>query len=454
MAIVGRVNVGKSTLFNRLCGGRRALVHKQPGVTRDWLSGRVQWQGRSFDLVDTGGLEGAESDPLAAQVRRISQRVAAEADLVLLVVDGRAGLVPGDQESARWLRHRARRVLLVVNKLDGPGQESAAAEFTALGFDPLYPISAEHGRGLPELLDAILELLAAGNAASQAPPQQSSGLAVAILGPPNAGKSTLVNRILGSERCLVSELPGTTRDAVDVTCEIDGLRLVLIDTAGLRRGRREGLSGLGSLKADAALARAEVAVLLLDAGSGVGGLEASIGGQIESSQAAAVLALNKWDLFEEQERREAAGLDADAPQARTTRSRRLDAESEAERAIRRRLPGLSHAPWLPISARTGSNVARLLKLIEAVARQRARRISTRELNRFIAQLQQRETIGSGRGKALKVFYATQAGTCPPLFRLFTNTARLPPATERYLIGRLRQRFGLIGTPIRLANVLR
>jgi GTP-binding protein len=445
VAIVGRVNVGKSTLFNRLCEARRALVHEQPGVTRDWLAGEVTWEGRKFTLIDTGGIEGAQTDPLADQVAQLSHQVAAQADLVLLVVDRKTGLMPGDTDCARWLRQRGRPVLLVVNKVDLPGQETEVAEFAQLGFDPVCLISAEHGRGLSELLDAIVAVLPAVRVSGAEHGTEPGALAVAILGPPNAGKSTLVNRILGSPRCLVSELPGTTRDAVDIACEIEGRRYLFVDTAGLRRGRRQGLSGLSSLKADAALARAEVAVLVLDAAAGVGGLEAAIAGQIENSSAAAVLALNKWDLVEQPARR--AGSKAPAATA-------LPAATVAERAIRKRIPGLHYAPWIPISARTGANIRRLLEYINEVALNRARRLSTRELNRFLVQLQERRTIGASRGKALKIYYGTQAGERPPRFRLFTNTASLPPATHRYLVARIRERFELSGTPIRLQIVLR
>ena len=427
IAIVGRPNVGKSTLFNRLLGGRRAIVDDMPGVTRDRLYGDGEWQGRRFTLVDTGGFEPGGTGILAA-VRAQAEQAVAEADAILFLVDGRAGLTPADIEVARQLRSRASRpILLVVNKVDTAAQESLAGDFYQLGFDPVLPVSAEQGLGTGELLDAVLEPFAKSDGETPA----TSGVTVALVGRPNVGKSSLVNRILGAERALVSAEPGTTRDALDTPFTYHDRAYVLVDTAGIRAKGRLGRSveRYSVSRALAAVRRADVAVLLLDGLEGVTEQDTKIGGEAHEAGCGIILAVNKWDL----------------------RRREPEAEAAYREALREQFKYLSYVPVLFVSALTGFHVSGLFSLIDKVAAERERRISTAELNEVVGQAVARRPPPAEQGRPIRVHYVTQTGVKPPTFVCFTTArGKLHFSYMRYLENCLRQAYGFEGTPIRLA----
>lgn len=426
IAIVGRPNVGKSTLFNRLLRGRKAIVEDTPGVTRDRLYGEFDWRGRRFILVDTGGFE---ADPIGimAQVRAQAEQAVAEADVILLLVDAKDGLTPADAEVAGLLRKAARRpILLVVNKVDAASQETLAAEFHRLGFEPVLPISAEQGQGIGELLDA---------AASQvpqveAPLQEPGAVTVAVIGRPNVGKSSLVNRFLGADRVLVNPEPGTTRDAVDTRFSYRGRNYILVDTAGIRAKGRIGRSveRYSVSRALAAVRRADVALILVDAVEGVTVQDTKIGGEAHEAGCGSILVVNKWDL-------KGGGRDADA---------------EYRLALQEKFKYLAYAPVAFVSALTGHRVMQLFRLIDAVAAERERRIGTPELNTVIQEAVNRRPPPAERGRPVRIRYATQVGVKPPTFLCFaTAGSRLHFSYLRYLENCLREAYGFRGTPIRL-----
>ncbi len=434
VALVGRPNVGKSSLFNRYAGHRRALVHDLPGVTRDRIAEEAEVAGRRVLLVDTAGLDevplrGGELERAVQDQARAAIR---DADAVLFVVDGRAGLLPGDLEIARSLRRAGRPVAVAVNKIDHPRHDPLVAEFHALGIEPLRGISAEHGRGAFELLE---DLVAALPELPPEPEPVEDALRIALVGRPNAGKSSLANRLAGEERVVVSEVPGTTRDAVDLVLERDGRTLVLVDTAGLRRpGRRdrvaEPATAVMTLRA---LERAEVAFVVLDAGEGVRDQDVRIAGMARDRGCAVALVANKWDLV--------AVRDSDAP-------RRLQAE------IERRFRFMADAPVVTVSALRGTRVARLFGVAERLSQAARTRIETSELNRWLKEATARhEPAMAQRGtrrRPIKFFYATQTADRPPTFVLFcTDPKAVKPTYCRFLENRLRERFGLGGTPVRL-----
>jgi GTP-binding protein len=426
VAIVGRPNVGKSTLFNRLTGSRKAIVRDTPGVTRDRIHGTCEFAGWRATVIDTGGLDPSSDEPLATQVRKQVLAAIAEADALVFVVDGREGLTPLDEEVARLLRRVAKPVLVAVNKVDAKSHEAWAAEAYGLGMDPVLSVSAEHGRGVAELIAALAARLPAppGGAAEEGGP-----LRIAVVGRPNVGKSSLVNAIAGQDRVVVHAEPGTTRDAVDTLVTVAGRPYVLVDTAGLRRkGRTEGaLDKLSAVMARRSLERADLALVVLDAGEGVTTQDARIAGYAEAAGRAVVLVLNKWDLVGAADR---------AP--------------ELVRTLRERLPFLSHAPVVFTSARTGTGLRELFETIDRVAGEYDKKISTGELNRALTAAVERRPPAGVHGKTLKIFYATQTATRPPTFLLFVNDpSALHFSYERYLVSALRERFGLAGSAVRL-----
>lgn len=424
VALLGRANVGKSTLFNRLVGRARALVDDRPGVTRDRIYGEVAGPERAFMLVDTGGFGGL-ADNLSDQVRLQAEAAATEADLILLVVDGRQEIQPDDLEVAAYLRRAGKPVLLVVNKIDGPGQEDLVPEFYRLGITPLFPVSAHHGLGLEALLAAIGDRLPAVPAT--APP---TGLQIAVLGRPNVGKSSLINRILGQERLLVSELPGTTRDAIDTPTVWQGRPCVLIDTAGIRRRSRvdSQLERAMIWQALRALRRAEVVLLLVDAQEGITEQDLKILDLITEAGKACVVALNKWDLI---------------PKEGREREWRLSRVSSA-------LHLLAYLPVLPISVKTGYQLDKILPLLEEVYRQSCQRVGTGQLNRILGEMVAAHAPPRSRHQSLKFYYITQTGVQPPTFVIFTNLpGAVPDSYQRYLLNQLRERLGLNRIPLRL-----
>ena len=427
IAIVGRPNVGKSTLFNRLLGGRRAIVDDLPGVTRDRLYGEFEWRGRRFVLVDTGGLDPAGTG-IIAQVRAQAEQAVAEADAILFLADGKEGLTPADAEVARLLRHGASRpILLVVNKIDAVSQTALAADFYRLGFDPVHPISAEQGQGIGDLLDAVTSVIPdTGEAA-----EDSGAVTVAVVGRPNVGKSSLVNRILGTERVVVSAEPGTTRDAIDTRFSYQGRDYVLVDTAGIRAKGRLGRSveRYSVSRALAAVRRADVVLILVDGVEGVTDQDTKIGGEAHEAGCASILVVNKWDC----------------------RAGQPDAADEFRVALQEQFKYLAYAPVAFVSALSGLRVMSLFRLIDSAAAERARRIPTAELNAAFETAVSRRPPPADRGRAVRIRYATQTGIKPPTFVLFTTAAgKIHFSYLRYLENCLRDTYGFRGTPIRLA----
>jgi GTP-binding protein len=430
VVLVGRPNVGKSTLFNRLTGTRRAIVAPIAGTTRDIIAADAEWQGAHVTVVDTGGMFGASSDPLHELVLQQGHRAIAGADLIVFVTDGKDGLVSGDEEIAAALRQSGRPVVLAVNKTDDRKARERVVEFYALGFDPVVPIASEHGEGVGDLLDAVTDRL--GTKPSTPPPEPAE-TKVAIIGRPNVGKSSLVNRLLKEERMVVSELAGTTRDPVDSILKWHRQQFRIVDTAGIRRAGKVARSGeieaVSVMLARRAIARADVAVLLVDAVEGPTDQDATVAGEAERTGCGVIIAVNKWDLIED---------------------RSNDAVKRFDDHIRQTLKFLDYAPILHISARTGDRTPKLLEVIDRVAKARLARVSTGELNRFVETVTTAHAPVSPGKKHVRVLYAAQTGVAPPTFVFFTNVATsFHFSYERFLANRLREAFGFDGTPIRL-----
>ncbi len=425
IAIVGRPNVGKSTLFNRLLGRRQALVHDVPGVTRDRLYGVAtfdRWQGT---FIDTGGFDPISEHDLISAVRRQVLHAIREADLIVFVVDGRVGVTPLDSEIAGVLRRARRPLLVAVNKMDGPGQDAHLGEFFELGFEDVMAVSAEHGRGVAELLEAVRDRT--GRPEVEHP---AEGLRVAIIGRPNVGKSSLINALLGTDRLLVHRAPGTTRDAVDTPFTFRGRRYLLIDTAGIRRKGRvsEPLEKLAVVMALKSVERCQVAVVVLDGSEGVTAQDAHIAGYAHEAGRATVLAVNKWDL---------------AP-------RGPGKGQEMVAAIRDRLSFLDYAPVAFTSALTGLGLADLFDLVDRVGAEATKRLPAARVTKVLAEAMERRPVTPG-GQPLLLQSATQVASAPPTFVLRINQPdKVHFSYQRYLVNALRQAFGFAGSPVRLA----
>ena len=432
VVLVGRPNVGKSTLFNRITNSRRSIVTPIAGTTRDVISQPAEWQGVTFTLVDTGGMFGASEDPLHELVVVAGRRALETAEVVVLVLDGREGLVPGDQEIAERLRAADVPVILAVNKTDDKRAQGRTGEFYQLGFEPVVEIAAEHALGVGDLLDEVIRLLPSrGEAGSLADSLQET--AVAIVGRPNVGKSSLLNRLLREERSIVSEMPGTTRDTVDAVLNWHQRRFRIVDTAGIRRAGRVARSGqlesLSVLVARRAIEQADVAVLLVDSTEGATGQDATIAGEAEKAGCGIVIVANKWDLM---------------------KGRGHDFSKGFDDKLRQQAKFLDYAPILHISALTGERAPKLLETIDRIAEARKKRIPTAEFNRFIQAITAEHPPTSPGRRRVRVLYATQRGIAPPSFVLFTNVAtEFHFSYERYLANRIREEYGFIGTPIRL-----
>ncbi|CAN5854037.1 ribosome biogenesis GTPase Der [soil metagenome] len=446
VAIVGRPNVGKSTLFNRLVGARLAIVENMPGTTRDRVYGTSDWNGRSFTLVDTGGLELEPGTHIEERVQDQARVAVEEADLILFVVDAHAGLAPLDHEVADRLRRAEAPVILVVNKGDNPQREADAAEFYALGFGSFITVSAQHGRNTGDLADLIVEGLpppTETEAAASAPDQEftEEELAelaeadlgpprVAIVGRPNTGKSTFVNRVLGSERMIVSPTPGTTRDPIDTTIDLDGEPMVLVDTAGIRRrgSIERGVERYSVLRSMKAIDAADVAIVMTDATEGYTAQDAHVVGYVLEAYKGLVLVINKWDAVEKDEDTADAWL----------------------KRLRREAPYLVWADIVFASALTGQRAERILREARRVAEERSHRIPTGELNRLVMDAVRAHPPSHVRNRLPKIFYATQVGIAPPTFVVFVNDpAIIHFSYKRYLENRIRAEYGFLGTPIRL-----
>ncbi|MHB8763813.1 MAG: ribosome biogenesis GTPase Der [Deferrisomatales bacterium] len=425
VAIVGRPNVGKSTLFNRLVGKRTAIVEDVPGVTRDRNYGTAEWDDRRFSLVDTGGLDLETGDEIASQMRRQAQQAVEEADVILFVVDAQQGYVPADAEIARYLRERSKDVAVVVNKVDGPKAEPAALEFHAAGFAEVLPVSAEHGLGMSELKEFIETRIPP---AEPWVPAADEPVRVAVLGRPNVGKSSLVNRILGADRVLVSPVAGTTRDAIDTPLTVHGRPYVLIDTAGIRRKSRveSGVERWSVLKALRTIERAHVCLVLLDATEGLTDQDARIVNLALNGGRATVLVLNKWDAVDKDPK---------------TFDRTV-------KELRGRLGPMGHLPILSLSALTGQRVGQVFEAVDRVYAEWTKRLSTSQVNEFLEQAVRELPPPVVAGKRTRIYYMTQVAAAPAVFAAFSSfPAGVPTAYERYLVNRLRATFGFEGVPI-------
>jgi len=438
VAIVGRPNVGKSALFNRLVGRKIAIVHDQPGITRDRISAICTRGAQSFMLWDTGGVGGAGESELSKQVRRAVEEAIYDSDLLLFLVDAKEGLSPLDQELAHMLRRSQKPVVLVINKIDTEKHENLAIDFTTMGFSESVSISAAHGRGISELIEAIDQLLPSPSPVTQSPVNKShQSLSIAIIGRPNVGKSSLINSIVRSERAIVSELPGTTRDAIDISYERDGQQFLFIDTAGMRRRGKHSTSVevFSVMRAERSVRRADICVLIVDLAMGVTAQDKRIAGLIQKARKAALVVLNKWDLIKPRhnEKKMIAQL-IDETQAR--------------------LFFLDYAPVLIASALTGENIGKLFALIDRVRRAARERIGTGVLNRLLRSAFAANPPPMISGRRLKLFYAAQASGNleaalePPEFVLFVNEPRLLNETyHRYLEARIRKAQPYPGLPI-------
>jgi GTPase len=471
IAIVGRPNVGKSTLFNRIVGSRRAIVGDEPGITRDRLYGEAHFRGHRLRIVDTGGIEPDEKDFIPAEIFRQAKVALEEADAIILVVDGRSELTAPDLDLARLLIRGGKPLFLAVNKIDSEKQQSLTDEFHRLGIRKIFPVSAEHGRGVDDVLEAVFESLGLETlheetdesdavepeVAEYGEETQDEGQAVpepkevkvAIIGHPNVGKSTLLNRLTGTSRSIVSPIPGTTRDAVDEVVEIDGKSFRFIDTAGIRR---KGKTHLMAEKLSVVMARkhldaADIALLVIDATEGVSALDATIAGYAHESGRSVIVIVNKWDLVTSG--RKKAGRDSKATRIREGKS--PTDRAEYEQRVRYDLKFLSYAPVLFVSAATGKGVEKILPTLEEVASERRKRIPTAEMNRFLKYVDFERASVPAR-QQVKIYYMTQAGVSPPTFVLFTNRkVKLHFSYQRFLENQLRKAFGFVGSPIWIKN---
>ena len=464
IVIVGRPNVGKSTLFNRLTSTRRSIVTDEPGITRDRIYGHAVWRGRPFEVVDTGGLIPNERDAIPREIFRQAQTAIADATSLVLVVDARAGVTPLDLELASQMRHTGKPFVVAVNKVDTLRLEDLAAEFHEIGAE-VFPVSAEHGLGVDALLDALTSGFAAAPE-DQASQPEATEVQVAIIGRPNVGKSTLMNQLAGAERSIVSDEPGTTRDVVDTLVMRGGKSYRFIDTAGIRRKGRTNLIAekLSVIMARKHLERADVALLVADASIGITAGDATIAGYAQESGRSVIVVMNKWDLAiqkaQEADKEARKQPSAKRPPGRQTREPQVIASNperlaaDYEVLVRERLKFLSYAPIVFLSALTGERVEKLYGLIDRVAEARKRRISTGELNRWLASVDLSRG-SSPTARRVKIYYMTQAGVSPPTFMLFTNQRqRLHFSYERFLENQLRARFDFFGSPMRFVQRFR
>ncbi len=437
VAIVGRPNVGKSTLFNRLVGERRAIVGDEPGITRDRIYGQVEWIGRKFSLIDTGGIVPDDDAVIPANILKQAGLAIDDSQLLIWVVDARAGITQLDEELAALLRSTGKRVLIAANKTDSAKLENESTEFYRFGFDEVFPISAEQGIGVGDLLDRVVDALEPHEAEDA---EETGELRLAIVGRPNVGKSSLLNRILGEDRVIVSPVAGTTRDAIDTVLQTPERNFRIVDTAGIRRkGKTDEMAEkLSVIMARKSLERADVAIVIVDAEEGATALDANIAGYAVDAGCSIILAVNKWDAVKDKETNTAV---------------------EFERSLRDRMKFLEWAPVITISALSGQRVDRILPLVLKADEARNRRISTSQLNDFFerAVAQPRGGSAPSPGKSgysrLKVQYLTQVGIRPPTFVLFTSGGKpgLHFSYERYLLNRLREEFDFFATPLRVVE---
>lgn len=425
IAVVGRPNVGKSTLVNRIAQRADAIVHEQPGVTRDRSYHRAEWNGRGFLLIDTGGIERSADDPFAESITSQALLAAQESDVIIMLVDGTTGITASDEDVARTLKRSECPVFLVVNKADTPGRDEPRHEFWALGLGEPWAVSALHGHGTGDLLDALVDAFPPPRAVVE-----SDAVDVAIIGKPNAGKSSLLNRLAGTERAIVSEVPGTTRDSLDVVVERGGRHYRFVDTAGIRRKAKidAAVEYYGFVRAMRAIDRAEIALLVIDATTGVTDQDQRVARFAAERACGLIVVLNKWDLVTDSEWRE-----------------------EIAYQLEDRLGFVSYAPVLRMSALTGAKVERTYQALATVWESYTRTIPTSTLNRLLTEMREFGHTVSRGGRTLRLRYVTQTGTAPPQFTFFANhPALVDDAFRRYVENRLRDAFDFAGTPIVLA----
>jgi GTP-binding protein len=463
LVIVGRPNVGKSTLFNRLTGTRRAIVTDEPGITRDRIYGKAEWHGRVVEVVDTGGIIPDDKALIPAEIFRQARVAIENAAMLVLVVDSSAGLTPLDQELARLLRTTGRPFVVAANKVDSRLQETNAATFHSLGV-PVFPIAAEHGTGVDDLLDSALEQIKGHHIAVQA--EEKKLIEIAIIGRPNVGKSTLLNRMAGEERSIVSPTPGTTMDSVDTDVVHQGRTYRFVDTAGIRRKGKTKLVAekLSVVMARRGLERADVAILVIDGEQGVTQGDATIASYAEKSGRSVILVVNKWDLAAEAAQRAAdealKTAKGKAKRGENVGQARPEIDKgkllfEYENMVRDKFKFLSYAPILFLSAKTGERAQKLYPLIEQVAAARLRRIPTPELNRWLKEDVDLGRASNPKARPVRIYYITQAKIAPPVFLLFTNQKRpLHFGFERFLENRLRAKWDFLGTPVRFIQRLK
>jgi len=426
VAIVGRPNVGKSTFFNYLAGRRISIIDDTPGVTRDRIYAESEWRGRKFTLIDTGGIEASSDDYIKQQMVRQAQIAIDTADVIVLMVDVKAGLTAADEDVAVMLRKSTKPVVVAVNKVDSVGETPPEAyEFYNLGMGEIYPVSSIHGLGIGELLDAIYEHFPKDNSEID----EDDYIKVAVIGKPNSGKSSIINRILGEERVIVSDIPGTTRDAIDTFYQIDDRKYVFIDTAGIRRQSRieENIEKYSIIRSWAAVDRADVCIIMIDANEGVTEQDTKIAGYAHEQGKASIIAVNKWDTIKKQ----------------------TGTLEEYRKKVLQDLEFMNYAPVVFVSAKTGQRIDRLLELIDYVNDQASFRVQTGLLNDVLNEAIAMVQPPSDKGKRLKIYYMTQVGIKPPSFVIFVNDAELMHFSYlRYIQNTLRNNFGFEGTPIR------
>jgi GTPase len=470
VAIVGRPNVGKSTLFNHLVGSRRAIVGDEPGITRDRLYGEVEWLGHEFRVVDTGGIIPDDKDFIPSEIFRQARVAFDEAAAIVMVVDARTEIAAPDRELARLLNRTGKPLFLAVNKMDSDKQDSLLGEFHSLGMRNIFPISAEHGRGVDDLLDAILKVIPIVKTATTtatattttgdtevtgegtgdaAAPEEPHEIKVAIIGHPNVGKSTLLNQLTGVDRAIVSPIAGTTRDSIDEVIQYHGRKIRFVDTAGIRR---KGKTHLMAEKLSVVMARkniedADIVLFMVDATEGASGLDANIAGYAHESGRSVIILVNKWDLVASGEKRAIS----QSKTARIQDAKRPQDRALYEERLRYGLKFLAYAPVLFLSAHTGKGTEKILPLIEKVAAERRKRITTGEMNRFLKKVDF-ERASVPVSKRVRILYMTQAGVAPPTFVLFTDRAvRLHFSYQRFLENQIREAFDFMGSPIWIKN---
>ena len=457
--------MGKSTLFNRIVGSRRAIVGDEPGITRDRLYGDAEWGGRKLRIVDTGGILPEEKDFIPAEIFRQARVALDESSAIIMVIDGRSELAGPDLDLVRLLRKANRPLFLAVNKVDSEKQSRLIDDFHRLGIKQMFPVSAEHSRGVDDLLDAVVAALPPVQTMDTAPASEETvapidesvaptedtphEIKVAIIGHPNVGKSTLLNCLTASDRAIVSPIPGTTRDAVDEVVERDGQHFRFIDTAGIRR---KGKTHLMAEKLSVVMARkhleaADIALLVIDATEGVSQLDASIAGYAHESGRSTIIVVNKWDLMISGQKKQGRPTKAE----RMRETKRPGDQTAYEERLRYELKFLSYAPMVFISAETGKGTEKIFSLLEEVAAERRKRVSTSEMNRFLERVDFDRASVPMRQR-VKILYMTQASVGPPTFVLFTNRAvKLHFAYQRFLENQIRAAFGFMGTPIWIKN---